>query len=133
MADPWTATQIGKGVYRVEYAGRNELVYVAGGRGDRWAFWNGQVFHTAIAGPAPSHSSLPRRQSAQALTAPMPATVSKVLVRPGTAVKNGDTVVILEAMKMELPIRAPADAVVVAVHCHEGDQVQPDTTLVDLE
>ena len=40
-------------------------------------------------------------------------------------VKKGDTVVLLEAMKMELPIRAPADATVRAVNCREGALVQP--------
>jgi biotin carboxyl carrier protein len=48
-------------------------------------------------------------------------------------VRKGETVVILEAMKMELPLRSPADATVVAVHCRTGDLVQPDTVLVDLE
>jgi 3-methylcrotonyl-CoA carboxylase alpha subunit len=63
----------------------------------------------------------------------MPATVIKILVAPGSAVKTGDTVLLLEAMKMELPIRAPADAVIKAVHCREGDLVQPDVALVDFE
>jgi len=62
----------------------------------------------------------------------MPATVIRVLVQPGAAVKKGDTIIILEAMKMELPIRAPADATVAAVHCRDGDLVQPETTLIDL-
>ena len=63
----------------------------------------------------------------------MPATVLRVLVAPGTAVRKGDTVVLLEAMKMELPIRAPADATVTAVNCREGELVQPDTILIELE
>jgi biotin carboxyl carrier protein len=63
----------------------------------------------------------------------MPATVVKVLVAPGQKVRHGDTLVVLEAMKMELPIRAPGDAVVQAVNCREGELVQPDRTLVELE
>jgi biotin carboxyl carrier protein len=62
----------------------------------------------------------------------MPATVVKVLVAPGQAVRHGDTLLLVEAMKMELPIRAPGDAIVKAVHCREGDLVQPDRTLVEL-
>jgi 3-methylcrotonyl-CoA carboxylase alpha subunit len=61
----------------------------------------------------------------------MPATVIKVLVAPGVAVRKGDTVVVLEAMKMELPIRATSDATVKAVHCREGELVQPDAVLVE--
>jgi acetyl/propionyl-CoA carboxylase alpha subunit len=69
----------------------------------------------------------------QSLTSPMPATVVKVLVVPGQTVKSGDTLVIVEAMKMELPVRALSDAVVKAVRCRERDIVQADQTLVELE
>ena len=64
------------------------------------------------------------------LTAPMPATVITVQVKPGDAVKKGDIVVVLEAMKMELPLRALGDGVVSAVRCREGELVQADATLV---
>ncbi|PYR62419.1 MAG: acetyl-CoA carboxylase biotin carboxyl carrier protein subunit [Acidobacteria bacterium] len=63
----------------------------------------------------------------------MPATVMKLLVMPGSVVRKGDTVIVLEAMKMELPIRAPADETVAAVHCREGELVQPDTVLIELK
>jgi biotin carboxyl carrier protein len=127
-------TRIAPGAYRVEQDGRAEVVYVAGPPADRWAFSNGRVFHGALrtAGSAP-----PRRTAAgggaQALNAPMPATVLKVLVSPGDAVKKGDTVLVLEAMKMELPVRALADGTVVAVHCRERELVQPETVLVELQ
>ena len=127
-----TATRIGKGVYRVEHQGRWETVYVAGPPEDSWAFWNGQVFRRVGNEPT-SRPRAPRPDVAQSLTAPMPATVLKVLVQPGSAVRKGDTVVILEAMKMELPIRATGDAVVSAVHCREGQLVQSDAVLVDLK
>ena len=63
----------------------------------------------------------------------MPSTVVKVLVEPGQHIRKGEPAIILEAMKMELPIRAPADARVIAVRCKEGDLVQPGTALVELE
>ena len=47
--------------------------------------------------------------------------------------KTGDTLLILEAMKMELPIRAPADGVVRVGALQEGELVQPDIVLVELE
>ena len=75
-----------------------------------------------------------RRASTSAgrdLTAPMPATVIKVQVKPGDAVKKGDIVVVLEAMKMELPLRALGDGVVSAVRCKEGELVPADATLVE--
>ncbi len=50
-----------------------------------------------------------RRAQGAAQTAPMPATVRKLLVAPGDVVKGGDVLVVLEAMKMELPVRARRD------------------------
>jgi 3-methylcrotonyl-CoA carboxylase alpha subunit len=62
----------------------------------------------------------------------MPATVVKILVTPGQAVRHGDTLVVVEAMKMELPTRAPGDGTVKAVNCRE-EAIQPDRALVELE
>ena len=67
-----------------------------------------------------------------ALRPPMSATVTRIAVKPGDAVKAGDLVIALEAMKMELPIRAPHDGVIKAVHCREGDLVQPGQQLIDM-
>jgi biotin carboxyl carrier protein len=131
--DGMTVTRIADGVYRVEHdGGRSDLVYVAGPPGDWWAFSSGQIFRGSVEN-TPGERRAARAVRPQALTAPMPATVIRVLVKPGATVKKGDTVILLEAMKMELPIRAPADATVAAVHCREGQLVQPDTTLVELE
>ncbi len=61
----------------------------------------------------------------------MPATVIKVNVAVGDAVVKGAIVVVVEAMKMELPLRALGDGVVSAVRCREGDLVQADASLVE--
>jgi len=68
-----------------------------------------------------------------ALTPPMPATVVRIQVRAGDHVEAGDTLVVLEAMKMELPIRAPRASTVRAILCAEGQLVQPGTLLIELE
>lgn len=98
--------------------------------GDRhWVFCDGQVFEIGCgqrSGPVPDATDR------GLLEAPMPATVSRVLVRPGDIVKYGDTLVLLEAMKMELPLRAPADGRITSVRCQPGDLVQPGSPLVDL-
>jgi len=96
--------------------------------------WSGRA--SAPAAPASAPPQTRRRggsAAAAALTAPMPATVLKVHVKPGDAVRKGDTVVLLEAMKMELPLRAPADATVAAVHTRDGELVQADAVLVELQ
>ena len=126
-----TVTRIGAGVYRIDHNGRADIVYVAGPPEDCWAFWNGEVFRSR--GDAPALRRSTRGDAPQSVTAPMPATVLKVLVQPGAMVKRGDAVIILEAMKMELPLRAPGDAMVTAVNCREGELVQPDVVLVELK
>jgi len=123
-------TRVGIGVYRVEQDGRSEIVYVAGPPENRWAFWNGQVFQTERRNDTVAATTR-RGHADRSLTAPMPATVVKVLVTPGSLVRSGDILVVLEAMKMELVIRAPADGRITAVHCQEQDLVQPDTALVE--
>ena len=117
--------RIGDGVYRIERDGRHVVVYVGGEPGDLWAFCDGEVYRERER--AATHSG-PR-----SLAAPMPATVLAVSVTPGQTVRHGDTLVVLEAMKMELPLKAPCDATVKAVHCHAGELVPPDRVLVELE
>ncbi len=67
------------------------------------------------------------------LTALMPGTVIRVLVAPGDRVEARATLVVVEAMKMEMPIAAPRAATVSAVHVAEGDVVARGMMLVELE
>jgi biotin carboxyl carrier protein len=129
--------RIGDGVYRVEVDGRHQLVYVAGPPDDPWVFWNGHVYRGDFAQhPASIRSTAARTsagQSAAGIVAPMPARVIKVLVAPGQAVRKGETVIVVEAMKMELPLKALGDGTVTAVRCREGELVQADVVLVEVE
>jgi acetyl/propionyl-CoA carboxylase alpha subunit len=95
----------------------------------RWVFVHGRVFELSEARP------LARARAGHhgALTAPMPATVRRVLVAVGDAVKRGDSLVVLEAMKMEMPVRASGAGIVTAVHCREGELVQPGLTLIEID
>lgn len=124
-------TPAGAGMYSVERDGRTVVVYVTGSAGDWWAFCDGEIYQS----PPPAATRPRRRASAgvtvQTVTAPMPATVVTV-VEPGASVRKGDTLVVLDAMKMEMPIRADADAVVTAVHCKAGDLVKADAVLIEL-
>lgn len=67
------------------------------------------------------------------MSAPMPGVVLKVLVEAGAEVEKGTPLVILEAMKMEHTIVAPRNGKVVAIHCREGELVQPGVELIELE
>ena len=63
----------------------------------------------------------------------MPGSVVKVHVGAGDRVAAGDPMVVLEGMKMEYTLRAPFAGVVTAVHCAEGDMVEAEAPLVDLD
>lgn len=132
MSQP-AAVRIGPGVYMIDRDGQTAIVYVADSPDGRWAFSNGIVYRPETARAASSSGGSSPHSHADSLSAPMPATVVNVRAKAGTTVRNGDVLIVLEAMKMELLIRAPADGRVIAVHCREGDLVQPDTVLVDLE
>jgi len=64
------------------------------------------------------------------IKAPMPGLVLSILVREGDEVKKGDSLVVLEAMKMENIIKSPADAVVKKVEVSQGDKIEKNTVLI---
>lgn len=107
---------------------RVERMYAVVAAGVTWVFHEGHVYRLEDDGGA-------RRahQTHGSLSSPMPATVISVNVAPGDQVAAGQTLIVLEAMKMELPVRAPGEGRVRAVHCRTGDLVQPDVSLIDFE
>ena len=64
--------------------------------------------------------------------APLPGVITKILVNEGQAVKKGDTVLVLEAMKMENNITAEADGTVSGICVSAGDSVMEGTTLITI-
>jgi len=69
--------------------------------------------------------------SANALTAPIAGTVVTVLIEAGAEVKSGDTLLVLEAMKMETEVTAPKDGKVRSVDVVVGDAVQGGQVLIE--
>ena len=86
------------------------------------------VSDTADGAPRRSHGD-----EHGALAAPMPATVVAIKVAPGQRVERDEVVMVLEAMKMELPISAPRDGGVKAVHCRSARSCSPGRTLFELD
>jgi biotin carboxyl carrier protein len=74
-----------------------------------------------------------RRHHTAHIKAPMPGKIVKLLVQPGDEIAAGQGVVILEAMKMENEIKAPAAGTVKAVLVREQDAVEKNTVLIDIE
>ena len=117
------------GLYRVIDGDRSWTVAVAGPPDNRWVWIDGRVLRLE----APSTGRSRGRDARNELSAPMPATVVSVLIEVGATVARGDTLIMLEAMKMELAIRAPRDGAVKAIHCRTGELVQPGVQLITLE
>ena len=124
-------------VLEVEEHGPGDFIYrkrirAAGYRdGDKRQLWaNGRmVNYSLISDEAPAISD---PQSAS-LSPTIPAVVSEILIELGQAVKSGDKLILLESMKMIIPIQSPCDGVVTAVNCSPGEAVQPGHQLVDIE
>ena len=67
------------------------------------------------------------------ITAPMGGKILDVKVKVGDQVNENDEVIILEAMKMELPVVATASGTVKEVKCNKGEAVEADSVLIVLE
>jgi acetyl/propionyl-CoA carboxylase alpha subunit len=124
-------TSLGGGRYRVSQGTRQWLAYGIATRDERWVFFDGRVYVIDL-------SPLSRKKARHghdetALASPMPATVLMINVQPGQQVAKGDLLIMLEAMKMELPVKAPRDGRVMALGCKPGELVQPGVPLLELE
>ena len=107
---------------------RRTRVYATVDGQTAWVFHEGVVYEIGTDAPARTRGAA----ALGSLTAPMPATVLHVKVNVGDTVAHGDVLIILEAMKLELPVRAPGDGRVTAIHCRPGQLVQPDSSLIDI-
>ena len=67
------------------------------------------------------------------LSATIPAVVADILVSVGDQVADGDKLILLESMKMIIPIQAPYSGTVTALHCAKGDSVQAGIPLIELD
>ena len=81
---------------------------------------------------APAAPKAPAKAGSVTIKAPMPGTILKINVKVGDAVKKGDVVCVLEAMKMENEIFAPADGTVASVNVAQGASVNSDEVVVTL-
>jgi biotin carboxyl carrier protein len=123
LGDGWFIVTDGDKRWRVALAADGDAT---------WVFVDGQVARLEAIAAAPSRGRVKGRGDAGVM-APMPATVVSLNAKPGQQVKEGDTLIVLEAMKMELPIKSPRSGTIKAVHCAKGDLVQPGVSLLEIE
>jgi len=116
------------GVYTVTHNGQDYVVEVKAG---------GDISSIQLAGQAATAPQAPSPQvapvdNAEDVPAPLAGNIWKVFVSPNQQVNEGDTLVILEAMKMETEIKAARAGTVVSVNVSEGDQVSSGQALISL-
>jgi pyruvate carboxylase subunit B len=75
----------------------------------------------------------PRPNHEGCITTAMPGTIIDVKVKIGDRVEAGDSVIVIEAMKMENEIQSPTSGIVVAIHVVKGEAVSPDETLLEIQ
>jgi biotin carboxyl carrier protein len=111
---------------------RNVTAYVSSSGAKRWVTLGGQTFVLAkSAGDGKTRVS--GHHAGGELVSPMPGQVRAVLVNPDDVVTKGQTLVIVEAMKMEIKVAAPRDGKVKAVKVKPGKTVEREELMVEIE
>ena len=110
--------------------GRRVTAYVSTDITKRWVTVNGQTMMLTKTSDAKRGV---RHDYAGGLTAPMPGQVRSVSVRAGDAVKKGQTLLTIEAMKMEIRIQALKDGKIKAVYVSQGETVEREQILIEVE
>ena len=119
------------GVYTVSFKGESYTVSVSAG-GTITAMSSSSGNPIGNAKESQEESSAPLSNAKEDISAPLSGTIWKTLVSPNQSVKEGDTLIVLEAMKMETEIKATRSGVVVSVDVKEGDSVTVGQLLLSL-
>lgn len=131
MYNKQTEREVGMKKYRVNVNGTTYEVEVEEISGASAAAAAAAPAAPAAAPAAPAASAAPA--GGEQILSPMPGNILDVRVNAGDAVKAGQVLMILEAMKMENEIMAPHDGKVASVSVKKGDTVEPDTLLCVIE
>lgn len=110
--------------------GKRVTAYVSSDMAKRWVTING---HTLMLTKTSGAKRGVRHEHAGGLIAPMPGQVRSVSVGAGDVVKKGQTLLTLEAMKMEIRIQALKDGKVKALHVQQGQTVEREQILIEME
>lgn len=112
----------------VELNGVKKFAHVSRSGDEYWIHFQGRIYVTNMHEPGSKESS----SSEGSLSAPMPGTILEVMVKKGQRVREGQTLLVMEAMKMEHRIQAPRPGEVTAVHFQTGERVDMGANLVEI-
>jgi acetyl/propionyl-CoA carboxylase alpha subunit len=110
--------------------GERITAYVSSDNAKRWVTINGRTYQ--LTKQSNSRRSGAKHDHSGELTAPMPGQVRAVNVNEGDTVTKGQTLMLLEAMKMEIRIQAPMDGVVKKLVVEQGDTVEREQMLIEI-
>ena len=125
------ANEKNEGVYTVSFKGQSYTVSVSDG-GTITSMGTSSDESSSDSGVSQEESNIPLANGKEDVCAPLSGTIWKILVSPNQAVKEGDTLVILEAMKMETEIKATRSGVVLNVSVKESDSVTVGQLILSL-
>ena len=125
------ANEKNEGVYTVSFKGQSYTVGVSDG-GTITSMGTSSDESSSDSGDSQEESNTPLANGKEDVCAPLSGTIWKILVSPNQAVKKGDTLVILEAMKMETEIKATQSGVVLNVSVKESDSVTVGQLILSL-
>mgnify|MGYP000350709337 FL=1 len=125
------ANEKNEGVYTVSFKGQSYTVSVSDG-GTITSMGVSSDESSSNSGDSQEESNIPLANGKEDVCAPLSGTIWKILVSPNQAVKKGDTLVILEAMKMETEIKATRSGVVLNVSVKESDSVTVGQLILSL-
>lgn len=112
--------------------GHSERVVIAVRGDDVFVHLDGTAYQLRYAHPLDRLAAQAHGSAADSVRAPMPGSLVAVHVEVGAAVAKGQTLLVMESMKMETSIVAPRDGVVEAVHFEQGQTFDRDALLVSL-
>jgi biotin carboxyl carrier protein len=123
---------LGDGRYELTLPDRIASLYAISDGDTRWVAYHGRTYELRLAEPARTRRHAAADAVEGVLRAPMPGQVRSIEVAVGDSVQKGQTLLLLEAMKMEIRIQAPHDGTVAALPVAEGDQVERDQVIVEI-
>ena len=113
--------------------GQRVTAYVSSEHAKYWVTVNGQTFVLAKPAAGARKSGGGHHHAAGELTAPMPGQVRAVNVAEGESVTKGQTLLVVEAMKMEIRIQAPREGTVRKLFVKQGQTVEREQILIEIE
>jgi 3-methylcrotonyl-CoA carboxylase alpha subunit len=126
----FSLSRLGGGAYLLEVGGRKRRVHLVSGEHDVTIFGDGESWRFCLIDPLAGEDEV--AGVGDRIVAPMPGLIKLLRAEPGAAVTKGETLAVMEAMKMELTLAAPREGTIAEVLVSQGEQVIEGAVLLTL-